>query len=162
MMISLSTRRRFVSALIIEKQSLFNYSIHVVKSFWEKICFRCTKRTNLNVFNFDEKISNVRCWYCKKIKFKCLEIIIFNLINKILINLENSFVRCSRFKQVSDTSRNYDDLLSKRVRVENCDCWFFCSNSKMNQNHENCQANKNAIRNALLFKREWWHSRYFF
>ena len=42
-------------------------------------------------------------------------------MNKILNNLKDFFVRHSRFKQISDTSRDHDDLLSKRIRVENCD-----------------------------------------
>ena len=125
-----------------------------MKSLHENICFRCVKRTNLNTLNACEKISNVRCNYCKKTKFKCFEIIIFSLMNKIEINLKNSFVCRSRFKSFSDTSRNHDDSLSKRVRVEDCVRCFFCLNSTMNQNHENCDANRNSIRNASSFKRE--------
>ena len=43
-------------------------------------------------------------------------------MNKVLTNLKNSFVRCSRFEQAFDTSRNYDNSLLKRIRVENCNC----------------------------------------
>ena len=82
-------------------------------------------------------------------------------MNKVWINLKDSFVRRLQFESFFDTSRDYDDSLSKRVRVENCYRWFLCSNSTINQNHENCDANKNSIRNASSFKREWWHSRHF-
>ena len=42
-------------------------------------------------------------------------------MNKVLINLKNSFVRRSRFEQISDTSRDHDDSLLKRTRVKDCD-----------------------------------------
>ena len=87
---------------------------------------------------------------------------VFSLMNKIWTNLKNSFVCRSRFEHVFDASRCHNDSLSKRIRVENCDRWFLCSSSQMNQNYENCQTKWNAIQNASSFRREWWHLRHFF